>query len=315
MISAAASEPASRQCSRAWPRQRAARKPAANRSPAPVVSTTLATGAAGTSTRSPSFDRQRARGAARNDQRRNFGESLASAAEIARAGQLHCLVLIGEQDVDHRRSSIIPITPSLAAGDAQAFRQSEGDRPARRVGDLGGPQHRRARPLGAPQIAFEEGDRGRADQLPRRALGRELVARPGAGVHRPLGVGRDEDQAAAGRRPAGQRRRVELDSERRMSCAKMSPNWSSAIWPMKPASTPEGGDPGHAVRRRAAADLARRAHRRIETRRPRRCRAPHRALGKAALVEERIVAGRDHVDDRVADRHDVEAWGSHGCAR
>ena len=45
-------------------------------------------------------------------------------------------------------------------------------------------------------------------------VGAELVGGAAEGVHRPLGVGRDQDQAAPGRRPAAFRRSDELDSER-----------------------------------------------------------------------------------------------------
>jgi len=69
----------------------------------------------------------------------------------------------------------------------------------------------------------------------------------------------------------------------------------------------------HAVRGRPAADLAPRAHRRIEVVCLLLAQQSHRALGESALVEERIIAGRDDVDDRIADRHDVEDRGGHGA--
>ena len=72
-------------------------------------------------------------------------------------------------------------------------------------------------------------------------------------------------------------------------------------------------DAGHAVGRRPAADLARRAHRRVERVAcfgVSNCIEP---LVRPCAVEEGVVGGRDDVDDRVADRDNVEARGSHGA--
>jgi hypothetical protein len=38
----------------------------------------------------------------------------------------------------------------------------------------------------------------------------------------------------------------------------------------------------------------------------------HRTFGEAALGDEGIVASRDHVDDRIADRDDIKSRKSHG---
>ena len=100
-----------------------------------------------------------------------------------------------------------------------------------------------------------------------------------------------------------------------MSCAKIVAQLVVCDLADESRAQPERRGAGHAVRRRAAADLARRAHRRIELVGFVGRQQPHRALGQPLLVEERIVAGRDHVDDRIADRHDIEAWGSHGARR
>ena len=160
------------------------------------------------------FDRQRARGSPGHDQGRDERRKpVQSAVEVGRTGKKHCLVLIGEEDVDHPALDH-PEHAFLAAGDAEAFRQSEGDGSTGLVRDLGGAQHRLAWPLGSPQIAFEEGDRGGADQLLVEALRRQLVAGARAGVHRPLRVGRDQDQAAPGRRAFLERRRFEPHAER-----------------------------------------------------------------------------------------------------
>ena len=198
----------------ARPRQRAARKPAANRSPAPVVSTTLATGAAATSTRSPPSIASAPAAPRVTTSVATLATARRCVVEIVAAGQVPDLVLVAEQDVDRARLDHAHHA-FAAAGDAQAFGQSEGDRASGRVGDLGRPQHRRARPLGAPQIAFEEGDRGRADQLLVERLGRQLVARAGQVfiVRWASGVTRIRQRPVGG--AAGQRRRFEAHAERR----------------------------------------------------------------------------------------------------
>ena len=75
-------------------------------------------------------------------------------------------------------------------------------------------EHRRARALGTPQIAFKEGESCRSNQVHVERGRRQLVARSWTGVHRPLRVGRDEDQAAACGRRRLQRLRLEPDTER-----------------------------------------------------------------------------------------------------
>src|SRR3546814_6845526 len=64
------------------------------------------------------------------------------------------------------------------------------------------------------QIAFEIEDVGVGDQRLDDHRPVEQVAGAQKGVHRPLSVGGDEDQAARGRRPAAERRRVVGDAER-----------------------------------------------------------------------------------------------------
>ena len=180
--------------------------------------------------------------------------------------------------------------------------------------DPRGFEHRRAWALWAPQIAFEESKPRRPDQLGIERARRQLMARAGTSAHRSLRVWSNEDQAASGRRRTVDRRRLEPHSERthvvREDCAKL----------VVGDLADEGGveaercSPGHAVRSRAAADLARWPHRRIKIARFLGRKQPHRAFGKSALLQKGVVAGRDDVDDRIADRHDIEAVGIHGSA-
>ena len=74
--------------------------------------------------------------------------------------------------------------------------------------------HRRARTGRAPEIGLQIEDRRVADLLRIEHVGAELVRGAAIGVHRPLRVGRDQDQAAPGRLAAAFRRGQELDAER-----------------------------------------------------------------------------------------------------
>ena len=245
---------------------RAARKPAANRSPAPVVSTTWRDRRGGDRDALAMRNRGRALGAARDDQRVDLGGKLGQrAVGIGAPGQLEHFVLIGEQQVDpaavdHRGKAF------AAPGDAHAFAQREGDLAPRGMGDLD-------RLAASPRAAFrgptnslrDRGSRADAISASSSAATSSSWLAPGAGVHRPLAVGGDEDQAAPGRRPADQRRRVEPHARARACHARRScPSWSSATWPMNAALPAHRGDPGHRIGRRPARHLARLAHRGIE---------------------------------------------------
>ena len=102
---AAGSARATRPCRPRGSRRRTGRRRRSCRRPWP-------NGAAGTATRSPALDRERAVRAAGDDQRRHLAAKSASAASrSARPVELHDLVLVGEQQVDppavdHRPSSL-----------------------------------------------------------------------------------------------------------------------------------------------------------------------------------------------------------------
>jgi len=78
---------------------------------------------------------------------------------------------------------------------------------------------------------------------------------------------------------------------------------------------PHGGDPGHGVRGRAPAHLAGIAHGRIETVRRIGIEQLHQALGQPVLDQEGVIAGRDDVDEGIADGKNVERSLGHGQAR
>ena len=161
------------------------------------------------------LDRQRAFAAAGDDEQRHLVlEGGDRGLAIGEAGQLGDLVLVGEEQVDRarleHRHHLGPVR--LDAGDVG---QSEGDLAPRFVGDRHRLLHRRARAGRAPQIGFEIEDRRAPDLLGIERAGVELVGGAAEGVHRPLGVGRDQDQAAAGRRAAGSGGRQEFDAQAR----------------------------------------------------------------------------------------------------
>ena len=109
---------------------------------------------------------------------------------------------------DHPEDAFLP------ARDAQALGKREGDRPLSFVRNLRGAKHGVARALRSPKVAFEKSHRGQTNQVFVQGLWRKLMAGAGAGVHRPLCVRSDDDQATAGGRTLLQRRSLEPDSER-----------------------------------------------------------------------------------------------------
>ena len=135
--------------------------------------------------------------AAGNHQRRDLGgKHRQPRLEVAGAGHRRQLGLVGEQDVDLAGVDQRPETIAVAV-DAEGVAEREGDLAAggARGGDRG--FHRRARLGRVPQIALEiedcgVGDGGRVDVARMEPLG-------GAeeGVHRPLGIGGDQDQRRA----------------------------------------------------------------------------------------------------------------------
>ncbi len=170
ITSAAATAPISRQRVRLSPRTWPERKPAANKSPAPVVSTTCTFGTAGTSARSPAGrprPRPRRRGSrpasapwarARRSRPRNPPRR---SAPRARAGcRTGC-----------RSSRRRPARGSRRRGRSimNTSDSGEGDSAPRRPRDLDRPAHHRARLRRIPHIAFEIEHRGVGHRLPRRA--------------------------------------------------------------------------------------------------------------------------------------------------
>ena len=133
------------------------------------------------------------------------------------------LGLVGEQDVDPaaRRSAR---GSRRGGGRCRSCRTSVNAtlRPASRA-DLDRPDHRAARVLGVPQIAFEIEDRGVArSRLVERVAGRNCAAPRKVFIVRcPSGVTRIRQRAVGA--DIGRAAGVELDPEARMSWMKISP--------------------------------------------------------------------------------------------
>ena len=236
-------------------------------------------------------------------------------AKLAAAGEMPHLVLVAEQDVD-RAASIMPSTPSRRPPMHRlSDRVKATVRPAewaisRRL------EHCRARPLGPPQIAFEEGHARRANQ-PRSsasgvsswlAPGQVFIVRWASGVtrirQRPVGGG-----AASGgvSNANAERAHVVRENVAELVVRDLADEGDVEA---------QRGRARHAVRRRPAADLARRSHRRVElVGLHRSSAAASPPFGRPRSSTNASSVGRDDVDDRIADRHDVEAGGSHGRAR
>ena len=129
------------------------------------------------------------------------------------------------------------------------------------------------------------------------------------GVHRPLAIGCDQDQAACrGRRPR-QRRHIERDA----GCAHvMREDLAQLIvgdLSDERAFVAECCEPCQRVCRRTARNLARRTHGRIKLHSPCPVDQLHPALGQALTGEKIFTAIGEHIDNGIADRDDVMGGG------
>ncbi len=220
------------------------------------------------------------------------------------------LRLIGEEDVDMLAQQVaergaVPV-------DAEGVGEREGDLAAAFVSDAGRLDEGLLRRRRIEEIAFQIRHPRPQDQRRIDVRRAELNAGAEIGVHGALGVGRDEDEAARRRRAGVHRRRVEGDARRAdvmgEDPAERIPADLADI--TRPAL--EGGDSGDGVGSRAAGDLDRRAHGRVEGLGPLGVDQGHGPFAEPVLREEGLLGMGQHVDDGIADADDVEERFGHG---
>ena len=198
--------------------------------------------------------------------------------------------------------------------DHEIVGQGEGDLAPRAACGVDGGAHRGARLFGIPKIAFEIEDARRADEVEvERGFGQELRGTE-EGVHRPLRIGRHQDQAARGRDVASGGGRVETDAERAHVMREHVAQLVVIDLTDEAAAFAERGKTRQRVGGRAAADFLRLPHVGIEAFRHIGVDQLHAALGQRMFGEEGVVATGQNVDNGVADRNDIQCGGGRGHA-
>ena len=196
-------------------------------SPAPVVSTSLAIGKAGTSMRLVAVDDDAALLRPRHDSKHALGPQLVERlGEIRRFVQRQHFVGVGEDRVD----GLARIRSMNSPRNRSTQNESESVRATRRPAARAISRRLLERRLGrrpVPHIAFEIDDLRRLDQGLVDVGRRQEGARAEIGVHRALAVGRHIDEAASGRRALLRGRGREMTPVERMSSANAAPSGSS----------------------------------------------------------------------------------------
>ena len=249
----------------------------------------------------------------RDQQRHLAGDGGDARLEVAFARQRCQFVFVDEQDVDHtvvdHGAEIVAV-----AVDHEAFAGGEGNLAPGAAGHVDRAAHRLARFLGVPQITFEIEDRAAGDQVLVQRGCRQELARAEEGVHRPLAIGRHEDQAAPGRRLVAERRRVEIDACGAHVVGEDFAQLVVAHLADEGALQAEQRCARQRVRRRSAGDFARLAHRVVQPRRALGIDQRHSAAIEAKLGNEFVGAAGDDVDHGVADGDDVVTGFGHGIS-
>ena len=187
--------------------------------------------------------------------------------------------------------------------DAERIRERERDPAVGAVRDLGGAPDGVLRRGRVPEVALEVGDRRALDQRLVDVGRVELGAGTEERAHRALGVGRDDHEAATGRRTVGRGRRVEVHARRCAGRARTPcRTCRRRSRPMNAALPPNAGDADGGVRGRAARDLGGRTHLGVDLVGAGRVDHRHRAGLDPGAGDEVVVGVREHVDERVAER-------------
>ena len=153
---------------------------------------------------------------------------------------------------------------------------------------------------GIEQIAFEIEDLALLDQRAVEIGIGEFRRRAEIGVHGALAVRRHQDEAAAGRRFALASPSLKTTPMERRSCSNTLANWSWPTLPMKPALPPSEAMPAQ-VFAAEPPDVSTAGPILVKRRGFLRRGQAHGALVERELIQQRLLAGGDDVDERVAD--------------
>ncbi len=244
--------------------------------------------------------------AARDDQCRDFGRQCSNAGvEIVQPGQRGQFMFVGKQDIDvagiDQRAEIIAMTR-----DDKRIGQRERNLAPRGARGGNRPAHRAARLFRVPQIPFEIQHLRVGDHAVIKRLGRQKLRRAQERVHCALAVGRHENQATRSRWLAGTHRRVERDPAGADIMGKRRAQGIVGHLADKAARRAQRCQPRQSIRRRSARNLARSTHARIQRLRLRLVDQGHAALGHAERDDLVFAGRRHHIDNRIADRDDIE---------
>ena len=154
---------------------------------------------------------------------------------------------------------------------------------------------------GIEQIAFEIKDLALLDQRAVEIGIGEFGRRAEVGVHRALAVRRHQDKAAAGWRFAPGLAIAENDADGADVVREHPGKLVVAHLAHEANLAAQRGDTGASVGRRAARGLDRRPHPLVKRRGFLGRGQAHGALVERELIQQRLLAGGDDVDERVAD--------------
>ena len=173
--------------------------------------------------------------------------------------------------------------------DAEGVRQREAHPPTRIVRDAAG------LPVGllglrpVEEVPLQVRDVGGGDEVAVDVLGAQELRRPEVGVHRPLGIGGDHDQAApggrtlgGGRAPEHRARGPQVVREHRTELVVEHPTDERGL-------AAEAGDARDRVGGGATGRLDRVAHGRVDLLGARRLDERHRTLHEAVGLDEGVV--------------------------
>ena len=195
---------------------------------------------------------------------------------------------------------------------AERVGQRQSHLPAGGVRGGGGPAERTLRLRRVEQVALQVGHRRIRHQ---RLVHVRLAERHGGSkerIHGALAFGRDQDQAARGRRTVRQRRRWKMHANRADVVAEHASQLVVRHFAeIRHARAQCRRDRAGVGGRTAAAFLAGR-HRGIDRLCSLRVDQRHQPLAHVVAREERVVGARHHIDDSVADAEDVEPC-AHQC--